>query len=288
MTGEARQTISQPSWRPLRRPIRWRGLSLGVLVVALVVIPVLIPEELLDVNRARGQVLAPPSRDALFGTDENGISVLLLTLCGARLSVVVGLLATALAMAVGTVTGLAVDRLPRTPAAVLEMVTEWFVIAPTLPVALVVTALLGKGIGALVTAIAVTSWATTARLTTIQSRLVEGRPYVERARALGMGGWSLARRHVLPGVLPVVQPESVLCIANAILSEAALSFLGLGDARQCSWGAMLRRAALSGAISAGAWWYVLVPGAAIASITLVGASYNHRQERHHRRSRGRI
>ncbi len=94
------------------------------------------------------------------------------------------------------------------------------------------------------------------------------RAFVERARALGAGDLYIIRTHILPNTLPLIFANTVLIVAVAILSEAALSFLGLGDPTRISWGTMLENAFESGAPSAGAWWYVIPPGLCITMLVL--------------------
>src|SRR5690606_38117496 len=117
-------------------------------------------------------------------------------------------------------------------------------------------------------AIGITSWAGTARLIRAQTLAVEGRPYLERARALGAGHWHQMTRHVLPNVMPLVLASTTLEVASAVLAEAPLAFLGFGDSGQVSWGTMLSRANSSGAITYGAWWYLLPPGFAMLVVVL--------------------
>jgi peptide/nickel transport system permease protein len=127
---------------------------------------------------------------------------------------------------------------------------------------------LGQGPVSITVAIAVTSWTATARLVRAQTLAVEARPFVERARALGAGNTQIMLRHVLPNVMPLILVSSTLTVASAILSETTLTFLGLGDPTDISWGSMINQAFTQGAITAGAWWYVLPPGLAIVVVVL--------------------
>ena len=119
-----------------------------------------------------------------------------------------------------------------------------------------------------------TSWPGTARLVRSQTLSIGGRPYLERVRALGAGDGHLMRRHILPNVMPLVLANTTLMVALAILSETTLSFLGLGNPLAPSWGSILDGAFTSGAMTVGAWWYVLPPGmcvvAVVLAFTLVG------------------
>ena len=97
---------------------------------------------------------------------------------------------------------------------------------------------------------------------------VEARPFIERAHALGASSRQVLVRHVLPNVTPLILVSTSLTVASAILSETTLVFLGLGDPTEVSWGAMLNQAYQSGAITKGAWWYLLPPGIAILIVVL--------------------
>jgi peptide/nickel transport system permease protein len=112
-----------------------------------------------------------------------------------------------------------------------------------------------------------------------QTLAVEARPFIERARALGATDTQLIVRQVLPNVMPLILVSSTLTVASAILSEATLTFLGLGDPTSVSWGSLLNNAFMQGAVTAGAWWYLIPPGIAILIIvlgfTLVGRSVEH-------------
>jgi peptide/nickel transport system permease protein len=97
------------------------------------------------------------------------------------------------------------------------------------------------------------------------------RPFVERARALGASDSYVLRTHVLPNTLPLIFANTVIIVAVAILAEASLAFLGLGDPNSISWGTMLENAFNAGAPSAGAWWYVIPPGLCITTLVLAVA-----------------
>ena len=94
------------------------------------------------------------------------------------------------------------------------------------------------------------------------------RAYIERARALGAGHARVIGKHVLPAVLPLVLANTTLAVASSIIAESTLSFLGLGDPSRVSWGAMLKSAMDTGAVTSGAWWYLLPPGAGIVLVVL--------------------
>ena len=127
---------------------------------------------------------------------------------------------------------------------------------------------------AIAVVIGVTSWPATALLIRSQTMSIKERPYLERARVLGAGRWHQMTRHVLPNVMPMVFANTTLTVAVAILTETTLSFLGLGDPTRVSWGSMLDAAFEVGAITTGAWWFIVPPGVCVVlvvlSFTLVG------------------
>ncbi|GAA1146625.1 ABC transporter permease [Nocardioides aquiterrae] len=264
------------SWRRFRRS---RTGTAGLLVLAFFVLvalcaPLLAPAEGLQVTQATGGVLEPPSREFWLGTDANGRSVLTLLIWGARISLFVGLMATLISMLIGTLIGLTSGYFGGWVGAVLFRLTEWFLVIPFLPLAIVLATVLGRSLVNIVIVIGVTSWPGTALLIRSQVLSIKERPYVERARALGAGHRHLIGRHLLPNVVPIVFANTTLTVAIAILSETTLSFLGLGDPTRVSWGSMLDEAYSVGAITTGSWWYFVPPGVCVVlvvlSFTLVG------------------
>jgi peptide/nickel transport system permease protein len=230
----------------------------------------------LDVTRVTGRVLQAPDGSYWLGTDESGRSVLLLTWWGARVSLLIGLAAAVLSMVIGTVVGVLAAHFGGVTSTVLMRVTDFFLVLPALVLAIALSTVLARGLATIVLAIGVTSWATTARLVRAQTLTVETRPYIERARALGGGHTHIIGKHVLPAVLPLVLANTTLSVANAIIAESTLAFLGLGDPSRVSWGSMLKSAMDTGAVTGGAWWYLLPPGLGIVlvvlSFTLCGRS----------------
>ncbi len=245
------------------------GLVILVLIVlAALLAPLLISPDALDVTRATGQRLAPPDGRYWLGTDESGRSVLLLTWWGARISLLVGLAAAVLSVVIGTLVGLLAGHFGGWITAVLMRFTDFFLVMPSLVLAIALSTVLAHGLMTIVIAIGLTSWPTTARVVRAQTLTVQTRPFVERARALGGGHWHIIGRHVLPAVMPLVLANTTLNVAWAIIGESTLSFLGLGDPTQVSWGSMLNAAWANGAVTAGAWWYLLPPGIGIVVVVL--------------------
>ncbi|GLW06687.1 ABC transporter permease [Microtetraspora sp. NBRC 13810] len=277
LTGAGRRGLTRSArfWREFRaRPSGPAGAAilLAAVLVALLT-PLLTDPAGLDVTRATGPRMGPPSLEHPLGTDESGRSVLLMITWGSRVSLLIGFMSALLSMVIGTTVGIAAGHFRGWPAAVLMRITDWFLVLPSLVLALVLAAILGGGMFTIILAIGVTSWASTARLIRAQTLAVEARPYIERARALGGGHWHVMTRHVLPNVAPLVLANTTLQVAGAIVAESTLAFLG-AQSGQVSWGGMLRASYDWGAATSGAWWYVLAPGLCIVAVvmafTLVG------------------
>lgn len=258
------------TWRAFRRSkMGMTGLVILVFFVLVALLaPLLAARETITATGAEGVPLQGPSADFPLGTDNLGRSVLALTIWGARISLLVGLVATFISMLIGSVVGIAAGHFGRWRDSLLMRITDWFLAIPFLPLAIVLASLLGPSIWNIAFVIGITSWPGTARLVRAQALSVKTRPYVERARALGAGHWHLITRHILPNVFPLIFANTILVVAVAILSETTLSFLGLGDPLSVSWGTILEFAFSSGAATGGWWWWLVAPGVAIVLVVL--------------------
>ncbi|MGV9815700.1 ABC transporter permease [Streptomyces cellulosae] len=230
--------------------------------------PLLVGDDVDSVTDAPGGPLEGPSAEFPFGTDQFGRNLLGLVIWGSRVSLLVGLLAAVLSVAIGTLIGVTAGHFKGWYATVMMRITDWFLVTPTLVLAIALATVMPRSLLTIVVAIGVTTWPTTARLVRAQTLAVETRPYIERARALGGGHRHIMSRHVLPNVMPLVLAQTTLIISTAILAEATLAFLGLGDPTVVSWGALLQDAREAGAVSSGHWWYLVPPGVAIAVVAL--------------------
>jgi peptide/nickel transport system permease protein len=244
-------------------------LILAFFVAVAVFAPLIASEEALDPTcPCTGEPLQPPSLEFPFGTDDLGRSVFALTVWGARVSLLVGFFATLISILIGAVVGITAGYFGRWPETVLMRLTDWFLVIPFLPLAIVLASLLGRSLLIIIFVIGITSWPSTARIVRAQVLSVKTRPYVERARALGASNWHLTTRHILPNVGPIIFANTVLLVAIAILSETTLSFLGLGDPLSVSWGTILESAFNAGAATAGNWWWLVPPGVCIVLVVL--------------------
>jgi peptide/nickel transport system permease protein len=251
------------------RPGGVAGLAVLVAMTALALAaPVFIHPSDLDVISATGPSLAPPSAHYPLGTDQPGRSVLLLVIWGARPSLAIGVIATVGTIVIGAVFGMLAGHFGGITSRVLMAITDWFIALPQIVLAICLAAVLGQGDASITIAIAVTTWPSTARIVRAQTLAVEARPFVERAHALGAGHRQVMLRQVLPNVMPLILVSSTLTVSGAILTETTLQFLGLGNPTDVSWGGLLNQAVQQGAVTSGAWWYLLPPGIAILIVVL--------------------
>ncbi|MEU6534029.1 ABC transporter permease [Streptomyces sp. NPDC046928] len=242
--------------------------ALALFALAALTAPLTVGSDVSSVTGAPGQPLETPSGEFWLGTDRFGRDLLGLVVWGSRVSLLVGLLAAALSVAIGTLAGITAGHFKGVYATVVMRITDWFLVMPTLVLAIALATVMSRSLGTVVLAIGVTSWPTTARLVRAQTLAVEARPYIERARALGGGHRHIMVRHVLPNVMPLVLAQTTLMISSSILAEATLAFLGLGDPTVVSWGGLLQDAREAGSVSSGNWSYLVPPGLAIAGVAL--------------------
>lgn len=244
------------------------GILIFVVLIALFA-PVITDKNTMDPTcTCTGAPFQAPSSEFWFGTDNLGRSVYTMTVWGARISLTVGLAATLISMVIGALLGIAAGYYGGWLEKLLMGVTDWFLVLPWLALAIVLAAVLGRSLAIIILVIGITSWPGTTRIIRAQTLSVKTRPYVERSRALGASNWHLITRHILPNVGPLIFANTILTVAIAILSEATLSFLGLGDPLSISWGTMLEFANNAGAATTGQWWWLLPPGLAIVIVVL--------------------
>jgi peptide/nickel transport system permease protein len=210
-----------------------------------------------------------PGWPHLLGTNDLGQDLLSEILYGLRLSLLVGLAAAGLSTAVGALVGIVAGTRGGWVDEVMMGVTDTFLLIPGLPLLIVLVAYLGSGFWNLILVIGLIWWTPTARAVRAAALQVRGMPYIEAARATGAGEVRVVLRHVLPNTLPVLGARFVVAVPEAVLTEAGLSFLGLGDPRFKSLGLTLHYAFTGGALLSGSWWWYTFP---IAAITLLVCS----------------
>jgi len=230
--------------------------------------PMIFPFNPKDIAKTAQDILKPPSVEHWLGTDELGRDVFRETLLGSRISLLVRLLATAISIIVGSIVGLVAGYFPGLWGNLLMRITDFFLVLPVMPLIIILAAIFGQNFLITILVIGLSSWPATARIVRSQVISLRERQFIERIRSLGATDLRIIGVHILPNVLPLIFANTVLVIANSILSEATLAFLGLGDPVRVSWGTMLHFAFVSGAAGRGAWWYLIPPGFGIVVVVL--------------------
>ena len=254
-------------WETVRRRPSAAGGAAVLLLLALaaVLAPVLAPY---DLHEQVGPVFGHPSWSHPLGLDDGGIDMVTLLMWGVRISLVVGFAATFVSMVIGGTIGVAAGYFGGKVDTILMRITDYFLVIPDVPLMIIVAAIWGPSLFHIVIVIGILLWTSTARVIRAQVKSVRERVYVKRARSLGASHTRVVFRHVLPQVAPLLIANTVLTIAVAIFDETALSFLGLGDPSRISLGKVIENAFQRAAISTGAWWAIVPPGALVAVIIL--------------------
>lgn len=242
---------------------------LGVLLVAALAAPWLAPY---DPTTRVTRPFSAPSAAHWLGADDVGHDLLSMLIHGARISLFVGITAAVAATAIGTLVGVVAGYARGAIDTVLMRIVDVVLALPVLPLTIVIGVFAGPGLRTQVMVIAAVLWAGLARELRAQVLALRDRDHIQAARAMGAGAFYVLRRHIIPAVVPLVVPQFVLTVKTAILLEAALAFLGLGDISAASWGSMLSMAHARNAFLTDAWlWWVVPPGLAIAVTVLAFA-----------------
>jgi peptide/nickel transport system permease protein len=257
------------------------GLAILLVFTALALFPDLFVGPLETAVKATARAFDPPSSAHLLGADNLGRDMLNRTVHGARISMTIGLMATLITIVVGTLVGIIAGYVGGVTDSVLMRVSDFFLVLPTFVLAIILAPVIIEVIGAdvevlgiratllvIIVVIGLTSWATTARIIRAQVLSLKGRMFVDRARVIGAGPGRIMRRHILPNVLNLIVAQAVLTFATAVFTETTLSFIGLGDPFQPSWGQILNAAETSGAPGLGAWWYIVPPAVGVVLVVL--------------------
>jgi peptide/nickel transport system permease protein len=267
--------MESPARRALRRLVKRKGAVVGLVVITAFILlalfaPLIVPFD--PVTTSWSLVRKPPSALHWFGTDDLGRDILARVIFGARASLMAGAISVGIALCIGVPLGLLSGYRGGFVDALISRITDAMLACPFLILAIALAAFLGPSLGNAMIAIGISATPIFIRLTRGQVMSVKVEDYVEAARAMGNPPWRIALFHILPNILPALLVQATLSIAAAIIAEAALSFLGLGQQPPApSWGSMLNAAQR---FLSNAPWMALWPGFAIflvvLSLNLVG------------------
>ena len=275
LSGTAPDELESPARRALRRLMARKGAVAGCVVIAAFVVmalaaPFIAPYD--PVATSWTLVRKAPSALHWFGTDDLGRDILGRVIYGAHASLVAGAISVGIALGIGVPLGLLAGYRGGFIDALISRITDAMLACPFLILAIALAAFLGPSLGNAMIAIGISTTPIFVRLTRGQTMSVKVEDYVDAARAMGNPRWRIALFHILPNIMPALLVQATLSIASAIIAEAALSFLGLGQQPPApSWGSMLNAAQR---FLTNAPWMALWPGLAIflvvLSLNLVG------------------
>lgn len=258
----------------LRHPAGLLGLAiLAVVILAAVLAPLVYPASPWDMA---GAPLRPPGTGgAVLGTDTMGRDIAAGIMHGARVSLMIGIVSTFAALLLGVTLGAIAGVAGETVDHLIVRFIEIFQTIPNFVLAILLVAILTPSIGTIILAIGLVSWPPLARLTRIQVKSIAAREFVQAARCQGQSAVSVLLRHIIPNAISPIIVTGSMAVASAILIEAALSFMGLGDPNYMSWGYMI---GAGRTVIRQAWWASLFPGLAIlltaVAINLIGEALN--------------
>jgi peptide/nickel transport system permease protein len=253
----------------------WVGLIILFAIIAVSLLaPLLFPRGPWAMG---GRPFLPPMADMRFplGTDTTGRDILAGLVWGGRVSLLIGLVSTIVSVVIGVLIGAIAGYGGGHIDSALMRFTEIFQVVPSFALALVLVAVLQPSVGSIVTAIGVVSWPPVARLVRAEFLSLRSRDFVLAAKLQGQSTLTIMFRQILPNVASPIIVMASLMVATAILLESSLSFLGLGDPNQMSWGFMI---GASRTVLRQAWWMATFPGLAIAitvlALNILGEALN--------------
>ncbi len=264
MTPSATMLRLRDTWRLVTLN---RKVSIGLAILAFLVLLSIVGPLFLrqDPNAFSVDRLDPPSAAHWLGTTQTGQDVLTQLLVGTRFSLLMGFVIGTLTMIISIIIGLASGYFGGLIDEVLSLITNVFLVLPTLPLAILLAAFAAyRGPLTIVIVLTVTGWSWGARVLRAQTLSMRNRDYVEAARASGETTLRIIFFEILPNEISIVAAELLGTVIYAILAETGLEFLGLGDITSTSWGTMLYWAGNNDALLLGAWWWFLPPGLCIA------------------------
>jgi len=262
----AEESLWARAWRRLSKR---KGAVLGLVIIAIfvavaILAPVLAPYD--PIRQSWSSIRKPPSIEHWFGTDESGRDLISRVIFGARASLLAGVVSISIALSLGVPLGLLAGYGGKWTDALISRITDAMLACPFLILAIALAAFLGPSLQNAMIAIGLTATPIFVRLTRGQVLAVKVEDYVEAARAVGNPPTRIALKHILPNILPALIVQATISVATAIIAEASLSFLGLGQQPPApSWGSMLNTAQR---FLTNAPWMAIWPGLAIFLVVL--------------------
>ena len=276
-----RETLAE-QWRMLTDDImvRLAMLTIGFFMIVSVLAPVIAPYPPLKrlyegdagiiIDKWAEPSVISAESDYILGTTAEGFDIFSQLVYGSRAALLVGLIAAVFTAGIGTLVGLTAGYYGGKIDDTLMRIVDFLYGMPLLPTVIVLVALLGQNLWNIILAIIVLQWRSTARVIRSQALSLRERPFVKAAQVAGASDWHIISRHLAPNVLPLSFLYGAFAIAWAILAEAGVSFIGLGDPDTVSWGTMLQSSRAYSALSSGEWWWFVPPGICIGLVVISG------------------
>ena len=255
----------------LTQLLRNKKALVGVTILAIVILVAIFAPLLTEYSPTQrvGRPHQAPSAEHLLGTTRLGHDVFTRLLYGARISLAVGFGAGLLITVIGTVLGIIAGYKGGVVDEVITFMTNMVLVIPNLPLLLVLAAFIGQASPLVIAVIlGFTSWAWGVRVTRSETLSIRQRDFVKSAEMLGEPSWRIMAFEIFPNLISIVGINFIGSVLFAVITEATLEFLGLGDPNTVSWGIMLYNAQNASALSVGAWWDILTPCVALAVLGL--------------------
>lgn len=263
--------VNMELFETTKKLFKIRNTIIGLLLISIPLSMALFPVILApyDPWKRIGAPFTEPDEKFKLGTNDIGQDLLSELIYGARISMMVGFLAATVTVIIGLTIGLISGFSGGLVDELLTSFTDVVLLLPGLPLMIVLAALLGQGYQNMIFVMSITSWPGVARMVRSQVLTIKEQTYVEAAKAIGCSKKWIVLRYIMPQVMPLALANIILRIGGAMVAESSLSYLGLGDPLNKSWGGILYWAQRTGAFSYGAWWWILPPGIMI-SISILG------------------
>jgi peptide/nickel transport system permease protein len=244
-------------------------LAVGLLILAAFAVCALFPQAIAPFGpKDMAEPWLSPGGEHLLGTNDMGYDIFSELVYASGSTLAIGLAAALIALGIGTVLGVCAGYLPGWQGALADGVIGVFLLIPMLPMAIVIAAFLGSGTGNIVAVIAVLGWCATAKTVRTRTQQLKQTPFVESLMILGISRRQIMFRHILPNLWEVVLSRYIMSVARCMMLEATLSFLGLGNPTDVTWGRMMNLAYKRGGFTRGAYNWLVTPGICIALIVI--------------------
>lgn len=251
-------------------------LFLGLFILSCFLLAALFPQQIAPYGlKEMGKSWLLPCREHVLGTNDMGYDIFTELIYASKTTLVVGVAAAVISLVIGSFVGVAAGYLPGWTGEVANGFIQIFLLIPMLPMAIVIASFCGNSIQNMIFIIAVLGWCGTAKAVRIRTLQLKQTSFVESLIILGISKWQIMFRHILPNLWEVILSRYIMSVAQCIMLEATLSFLGLGDPLEVTWGRMINLAYKRGGFTRGAYHWLLSPGICIALLVVAFYCINH-------------